>query len=685
MVARSVASRGSLRGAAFSLAFAAGLGLIACEASGPQDASSEALVASDSAVATPAMAPTSNGVVIVGLTLSPTSATVAPGGTVTFQPLGWVAGSDTPVMASVTWSATGGTISPAGVFTAGSQTGNFAVKATSTTTAHTESASVTIAGSPVTPTISSVAITPATVALAFAGRQQFSAVATLSNGSTQSNPTLTWTATGGTISRAGLFTAGNSAGSFRVIGVSTNGKADTSAVTVTAATLTSLSLTPASVSLASRATRQFAVAATWSNGTTTVPPVTYTATGGTISTSGLYTAGATAGSYRVIVKHTAGTRADTSAVTITAAAPVLTGLSLTPASVSLATNGSQQFTVAGTWNNGSTTVPPVTYAATGGSISSNGLYMAGGTAGSYRVIASHTGGTLKDTSVVVITGGSTGPTPLFSEGFEDGNIGSRGWFDASSVAVAAEGRPGSTGTKSMQWRWTTGATAPAGSARHDFTPTNSVYISYWIKQSSNWTGSGRDYHPHMFHVLTTADDRYIGPSRTHLTLYDELIYDPSRGGSVPYLSLQDALMINTGNLNKDLTNVTEQRAIGGYNGRPETNVTWDAFDYGGGVYTNYKIIKPSGVVMTDATKSQWHKVESYWQLNSISGGKGQPDGVVQYWFDGQLIVDRHDIYFRTAVNSSMQFRTFVMAPYIQDGSPRDQSIYIDDLIIAKSR
>ena len=195
----------------------------------------------------------------------------------------------------------------------------------------------------------------------------------------------------------------------------------------------------------------------------------------------------------------------------------------------------------------------------------------------------------------------------------------------------------------------------------------------------------------MFHFLTTADDHWIGPSITTLTLYDELIYDPARGGSIPYLALQDALMIDPSHLFVDRTNVSEQRSIGGYNskngscGGPETNVLWDCFDYGGGLYTNYKIFRPTTTVMTDATKTQWHHVESYWQLNTISGGKGQPDGVVQYWFDGAQLLDRHDVYFRTAVNSAMQFRTFVMAPYIGDGSPVDQSIYIDDVLIATAK
>jgi hypothetical protein len=283
-------------------------------------------------------------------------------------------------------------------------------------------------------------------------------------------------------------------------------------------------------------------------------------------------------------------------------------------------------------------------------------------------------------------------TLLVSEGFEDGNLGSRGWFDATSVATAADARPGSTGTRALQWHWSVGTTAPQGSSRINFTPSNSVYLSYWVKQSSNWIGSGVSYHPHMHGFLTTADDPWIGPSRTHLTTYDEMVYQPGRGGSIVNLALQDALNIDPNKLMVDLTNVTEQRSIGGYNGRPETSnsggaISWDAFDYGGGQYTNYKFIQPASgtLVMTDATKNQWHHIESYWQLNTISGGKGRPDGVIQYWFDGALLVDRHDIYFRTAANASMQFRTYKMAPFIGDGSPRDQYMWIDDVVIRTAK
>ena len=364
------------------------------------------------------------------------------------------------------------------------------------------------------------------------------------------------------------------------------------------------------------------------------------------------------------------------------AAPIVS-FAVAPESVSLQPGGELAFTATATRADGASLVLDLDWSATGGTITPDGRYTADSTPGSFLVIATQRGGTLADTSAVRITLAPTGTT-LVSEGFESPDL-SGAWFDVTSVSLATDARPGSPGSRALEWHWTESLVVPQGASRVDFAPTNSVYLSYWVKVSANWVGSSRPYHPHMFQFITTADDHYIGPARTHLTLYDELLYDSSRGGLVPLLALQDALMIDADNLFVDLTNLTEQRAIGGYNGRPEPGLRWDAYESSPGTFTNYKIFEPDVSVMNDATKSSWHHVESYWQLNTVEGGRGQPNGVVQYWFDGELIIDRHDIYFRTAVNSSMQIRTFLMAPYIGDGSPRDQYMWIDDLEIRTAR
>jgi endo-1,4-beta-xylanase len=131
--------------------------------------------------------------------------------------------------------------------------------------------------------------------------------------------------------------------------------------------------------------------------------VTYSATGGTITAGGLYTAGAAAGTFRVIAAQTGGTKVDTSVVTITAVPPTLTQMVLSPTSVTLAPAGTAQFSVAGTWSDGSPSPPAVTYSAPGGTITAGGLYTAGATAGTFRVIATQQGGPKVDTAVVTLT------------------------------------------------------------------------------------------------------------------------------------------------------------------------------------------------------------------------------------------------------------------------------------------
>jgi len=103
-----------------------------------------------------------------------------------------------------------------------------------------------------------------------------------------------------------------------VIATSTTANlADTSAVTIQPAPLAQLILVPALVSVANGGTVQFQVYGRTTAGDSVGVQVTYSATGGIISSTGLYTAGSTAGVYQVIAKQTNGTLADTSGLTIT--------------------------------------------------------------------------------------------------------------------------------------------------------------------------------------------------------------------------------------------------------------------------------------------------------------------------------------------------------------------------------
>ena len=329
------------------------------------------------------------------LLISPQNATARAGQRVTFTVGDWTSRGN-PVSGRTEWTASGGTIDSSGVFSA-TQVGEYTVSARRGGKAGRARITVTAA------VVTAIVITPDSGVVAAGGRFTFSATARRSDG-TSGAVVADWTATGGSIDTAGTFTAGGTAGTYRVIARERGGTlADTATIRVTAAaaTLTALVLNPAQVSLQRGAQQQFSASGTWSDGTTAPPPVTWTATGGTVTSGGIYTAGQTPGTYRVIAQHTGGTLVDTSVVTIVA--PTLTSLSLLPATVSLAPAESRQFSVSGTWSDGGTSSPTVTWTATGGTISASGLYTAGSTAGTFRVIAQHTGGTLADTSAVTIT------------------------------------------------------------------------------------------------------------------------------------------------------------------------------------------------------------------------------------------------------------------------------------------
>ncbi len=302
-----------------------------------------------------------------------------------------------------------------------------------------DTATVTVGGTaPPVLTLNSLSISPKTTSVATGGTQQFSVAASWSDGST-TLPAITWSATGGTISSSGRYTAGSNAGTFRVV-ASGGGKADTATVAVSSTpVVTQFSISPKTVSLSFGGIQQFQTSTTWSDGVNRAVSVTYTATGGGVLVGGLFTAAQLAGTFSVIATCSCG-RADTATVMINGLLPaILTSLTLNPRSSSLTTGGTQQFQASALWSNGGTTLPTLSWSATGGTVSQSGVYSAGSASGTYRVIVS--GGGRADTASVSLsnpiqgtlsaflnsaeTGCSgTDPNVLLCEDFESGT-----WYD----------------------------------------------------------------------------------------------------------------------------------------------------------------------------------------------------------------------------------------------------------------
>lgn len=262
---------------------------------------------------------------------------------------------------------------------------------------------------------------------------------------------------------------------------------------------------------------------------------------------------------------------------------------------------------------------------------------------------------------------------IFNDSIEDNNFSSRGWYDNTNLVLSNDGAYAGS-SHSIEYQFSQGATKPVnGSAmRRKFTPSNSVYVSYYVKYSDNWVGSEQSYHPHEFQLLTNENSDYVGPAYTNLTAYVE------QNELNPRLAIQDGMNVDTSNIGVNLVGVTENRAVAGCNGDSDDYGDGSCYRVGSGNYWNGKFYDSTYTI----TKDEWHRIEVFFKLNTIIDNEGQKDGVMRYWLDGQLLIELSDVVFRTGRYPNMLFNQIVIAPYIGDGSPVLQTMWIDDLTVA---
>jgi len=259
-------------------------------------------------------------------------------------------------------------------------------------------------------------VSPRSVTIEVNQRVRFSGRSANSRGQAISIPVV-WSATGGTIDANGTFSSAR-IGTFKVVGRGRGWRHTDSSVVVVVPPATDLSrlvVTPDSAAVAAGSQRAFSATGYLADGSSTPVGVVWSATGGSVDPAGLYTADSAAGTFRVIATTTTGTLADTALVVVTAPAPpapvepTLAQVILLPANLSLATGTTQQFRAYGRNSLGDSVAVTVAFRATGGTITSSGVYTAGSTAGAYRVIASASG--LADTANVTLAATSASGTP----------------------------------------------------------------------------------------------------------------------------------------------------------------------------------------------------------------------------------------------------------------------------------
>lgn len=161
-----------------------------------------------------------------------------------------------------------------------------------------------------------------------------------------------------------------------------------------------VSISPTTASVVVSTNQTFTASVTNSTNTAVTWAVQEGATGGTITAGGVYTAPATVGTYHVVVTSVADTtKSATAVVTVTPVPPVT--VTVSPATQSLVTGGTQTFTatVANATNTAVTWT--VQEGASGGSITTGGLYTAPLSIGTYHVVATSVADNTKSGSATV--------------------------------------------------------------------------------------------------------------------------------------------------------------------------------------------------------------------------------------------------------------------------------------------
>ncbi len=265
-------------------------------------------------------------------------------------------------------------------------------------------------------TLVSIAVTPSSPSIAKGTAQQFVAIGTYSDGSTQTlTNSVAWES-----SNQAVATVSNAAGSqgaatslavgSTTVAASSGSISGSAALTVTSATLISIAVTPSNPSIAKGTAQQFAATGTYTDGSTQVltNSVTWSSSSTGIATISNAT-GARGAATSVAVGSTTITATSGSVLgstTLAVTSATLVSIAVTPSNPSIGAGTTQQFVATGAYTDGSTQV--LTNSATWSS-SSTGVATISNASGSKGLASGVAAGSA---SITATSGGVSGTTGL---------------------------------------------------------------------------------------------------------------------------------------------------------------------------------------------------------------------------------------------------------------------------------
>lgn len=229
------------------------------------------------------------------ITVSPEGAGVRAGTTQQYTAVAIDQYGNVNATAPIVWTTNAGSISATGLLTAQTTAQNGRT-VTATWNAVSDSALVDVW--PDAPT--SVVVSPDPRGVPAGGSATFTATVRDQYNNLNTTATIAWTTNAGTITSGGVLTAQTTAQTGRSVTATTNGVSDSATVDVYAAATSTITVSPSSATVYLNRTQQFTATArdVYGNVNASVA-IAWSATSGSITSGGLYTAPSTAGSVTV--------------------------------------------------------------------------------------------------------------------------------------------------------------------------------------------------------------------------------------------------------------------------------------------------------------------------------------------------------------------------------------------------
>ena len=343
----------------------------------------------------------------------------------------------------------------------------------------------------------------------------------------------------------------------------------------------------------------------------------------------------------------------------------------------------------------------------------------------------------------------SGGTVLFEEPFDDNNVADRGWTQSNSIIDIDESEfVAGGGSFRCDILNGTSSCAEGGPKRHAIIDnSDTVYLSFYMKRSSTWDLDTNDGRAHVFHLQTTAELQTGSsiedstPAQSWLTVYSDLDQEEvkiglqdslatdltcmrspnSPSGNYPYFCPDgdDEAAFNakdfgeehsTGACNGDFhTDAFECSSspfthhygcpgVSAANGYSQDRL--DCYDYteGDGTGLPYSAIWwiSSTAAWTDTCpgtycQEDWHFVEVYFQMNTVSAGGSLANGKYRWVQDGETLLSEDNIMWMTWENDARTgpelFDRLIVAPYISsvNNTGSTVTLWIDELTIATAQ